>query len=413
LSDIHFTHFLKDHPHLDIERAVRTKLLIDIGRMRQRLDEFDAILVVGDIGSVGDSADYEVATEFIDSVVDLIGCASDKVVCVPGNHDVNRKAHTPGHDAIRNQLRTVETALISDTLLRLIQDESSGRILFTPFDAYNNFALAFGCDISREAPVFAPKTLLLNSKQLYIHGITSAWICDDTDSHTDEGTKIVAGAFQLASLGRDPDAISVTLCHHPPRWLRDSNELGPWTATAQLVLTGHEHEAGIYLSPDRRTVYVSSGAVNPSRSEGAWLPSYNVIELDIDADNPEDLIVTIYARTWQGRRAEFGSDPNRPDPLVLHVALQEKGTMTSSTEADANNVVPTPRPLDSSERIHSRAVMRAPRDRRRRIAREMGLIGDSTSVGLAGDREILREAIGNLRLAELAARLVGDFGYDG
>lgn len=381
-------------------------MLLDIGRMRAELGPFAEILIVGDIGSRGKPEDYEVATEFVDAVIDLVGCASDRVSCVPGNHDVDRDAQTPAHGAMRHQLRSVKPREISDILLGYLRDPASADLLLKPFDAYNAFALPFGCDISQGTPVWAPKTLELGSKTVYVHGINSAWIADATDSADSDDQRLVVGAFQFASLAQVRDAISITLCHHPGRWTRDATEIQQWTATAQLVLTGHEHEAGIYSSEDGRTVHIASGAVNPSRVEDGWLPAYNVIELDLDSENPNTLRVSVYPRTWQSR-AEFGADPSKPSPLRFDVPLADAKPPPAAP--DGAPPIPAPRALDSADHAHAYAIMKAPPDRRRRVARELGLLPTDGPQGLEADRLLLRTAAERGELAELAAQSVGDF----
>jgi predicted phosphodiesterase len=407
LSDIHFSAYLETAPDLDLELAVRRKMLLDIGLMRISGQPFDAIVVVGDIGNHGKPEDYTIAAEFIDAVVELTGCPPNRVSCVPGNHDVDRDAQIPAHAAIRHQLRTVEPREISDTLLACLRDPQSADVLLRPFEAYNEFALTYGCDISREALVWGPKTLPLGEKTVYIHGINSAWIADTTDSADEDSKKLVVGAFQFAGVASEPDAISITLCHHPPRWTRDAEEVAAWAASAELVLTGHEHEAAAYQSDDGRTVFVASGAVNPSRSEKGWRPAYNVIELDVSED-ATTLVISIYARTWQ-ERAEFGPSAADESPQTFVVPLTLSSVSPPEQPPDLP-AVPPARPYDSAERSLAYAIMRTPPDRRRRVARELGLLPDDAPTGLEADRMLLRLAAERGKLPELASRLVGDFG---
>ena len=406
LSDIHFTNFLRGHEDLDLERTVREKLLVDLGHLRDRLGPFDTVLLVGDIGSRGKPEDYRLATDFLDGVIDLVGCATDRVVCVPGNHDVDRDLQGPVHATIRHQLRSIEHRKISDVLLNLLRDPTGAEILLAPLNAYNDFALAYGCDLSAAAPVWAPKFLSLGDKTLFLHGITSAWVSDASDDSNDDAMKLVVGSFQLASLAVDPNTVSITLCHHPPRWLRDAEDLAPWVASAQVVLTGHEHEAGIHLSPDKKTLYVSSGAVNPARGEVGWVPAYNVLEMDLPHDTPDSLLVRVHARRWQDR-AEFGPDPDYPDPLEKALPLRDRLAEAGRDPNLGADGVPPAGPLNSAIRSMAHAVMRASPDRRRRAARELGILTGTLPEGLEADRELIRAAIETDRVAELAARNCG------
>ena len=44
----------------------------------------------------GKRADYEVAAAFLDRTCERVGLAPDKVVCVPGNHDIDRDLQGAG-----------------------------------------------------------------------------------------------------------------------------------------------------------------------------------------------------------------------------------------------------------------------------------------------------------------------------
>lgn len=405
LSDIHFS--TSNAPDsLNPEVAVRDRMLADIRRMHDELGQMAAVLVVGDIANRGRTAEYDAAGEFLNATCDTVGCDRDQVVCVPGNHDIDRTAHGPLHDAVRHQLRSIDAPAVSNALVRLILDVPGADVLLKPLANYNTFALRYGCDISSEDPVWAPKTLDVDGKRLMIHGITSPWIADETDGHETDEERLVVGLFQLASVGAEDEALHIALCHHPMRWLRDSDQIQSWTARAHLFLTGHEHEAGIEPSGDGRSLHVASGAVTPDREETGWIPAYNVIELRL-AD-PSTLAVRIHTRTWQERRkrAEFGPDPDR-SCAEFEVRLNASETKVDEVSAEMSEVaVAEPEPIASEPRSMIYRVMLTAPDQRRAIARELGLLTNDTSVtGYAADQELISRAIADGRLAELEARL--------
>jgi hypothetical protein len=276
-----------------------------------------------------------------------------------------------------------------------------------PFRAYNEFALAYGCDLSGTKPVWSPKTFSLGALELELHGITSPWISDAEDRHDVERQRLVVGAFQAAKLHSELNSVSVALCHHPARWLRDAAELAPWLASAQLVLTGHEHEAGIELSSDGRTLFVASGAVNPSRGLAGWIPAYNVIEVSMQ-QSASSLDVVIHSRSWQRDHAEFGVDETRPDPFrsTLTLGATSPTLQTQSPARVEPEISLEAEPFASSRRSSVHLIMRAPPDRRLLVARELGLLSDGLG-GLEADRAILKNAVETNQLAELAARLAG------
>lgn len=387
-------------------------MLRDFGVMRSRLGVADAIMVVGDIAATGQSSEYSTAEGFLELAADVAGCTASNVVCVPGNHDVDWGAQTQARDAIQYKLRHIPTRDISDMLLSLLRDPGESDILLKPLEAYNAFALAYGCDIGPDHPVFPAKTFQLGDRKVQVHGITSVWTSDGTDSPDADERKLVAGLFQLAPVLTDPDSVAITLCHHPPRWVRDTGELAGWFSRAQLVLTGHEHEAGITQSDDGRTLYVASGAVNPYRGEDGWIPAYNVIELD--EPEPGVLAVSVYTRTWQFNPVGFGPAPDHPDPMTFTLPIGPSPTTSEVDELVAAEYKALATQIDvsrsesagSSSRAYIHTVMRSAPDRRHREARTLGLLADDPIDGLAADRELLANAIRDDRLPDLAARLM-------
>lgn len=406
LSDIHFTAF-DGRSNIDLEHAVRARMLDDIRYLRATIGPMDAILVVGDVAARGKDAEYQVAASFLEEVCAAVGVSPARVACVPGNHDIDRSALGPLHAAVRHQLRGIDPLAISDTLQAIVLDDLGSTVLFRPLASYNTFALRYGCDISQEKLLWAPKILPFGQRELRISGITSAWICDQQDSDKRDSDRIVAGLFQVASAGEGPNAISLILCHHPLHWLRDGELIRPWLARAHVVLTGHEHAAGIEVSEDGRSVVVASGAVNPSRTDAGWIPAYNVIEITEAPAN--GVTVTIHTRIWQAKRtgrAEFGPADERPYSLSLELAGGSSPMPTPPDQATAGpRVEPTPpEPMQSQDRELLYAIMASPPDRRRSVARRLDLLSDAV-MGLEADRELLSRALASGRLTELKEQI--------
>ena len=414
LSDIHFTYH-DGASDTDVDSAVRARMLEDIHAMQVQLGDMHAILVVGDIAASGKRADYDVAASFLDRTCEMVAVAAEQVVCVPGNHDIDRDLQDALHGAVRFQLRRVEALKISGVLLKLLQQEAGSRTLLRPLKEYNRFAFRYGCSISHESLLWKPKTLRLGDRNVHIHGVTSAWVCDESDSFESDSRRVVVGEFQLPAIANDSSAISIALCHHPLRWLRDADLVKPWLARAQVVLTGHEHEAGIAESDDSRSLRIASGAVNPNKAHREWLPAYNIIDLELTDKNR--LLVRVFSRSWKGDVAEFGPDPSRPQPYSCQLRLTPspaESDFAESTTLDKEHplpggsaiAVPEPEQLVSDERKRVYHVMSASPDVRRGVARELGLLPQDEGLGgLELDKEILRRALDQRQLAELDMRI--------
>lgn len=408
LSDIHFSNF--DGPEgQHVDERVRELMLDDIQGMAKRLGAMDAVLLVGDVANKGQEGEYRLASDFLDRVTTLIECDREKVACVPGNHDIDRGAHDAVHAAVRCSLRAIAPEEVSQSLQTLLGEEHGAEVLLDPFTEYNRFALQYGCAIDRDEIVWTPKAFHLDGREVLVHGATSAWVCDATDSDVVESNRVVAGDFQCFQIRRRSEQISIAMIHHPPNWVRDTAQVQPWLNRARIVLTGHEHDAGITPDPDGRRVSIASGAVNPERTAHGWVPAYNVLRL-VEANGTE-LKLEIYVRCWQRDVAEFGADDRFPDPYPLTIKL---GPVIVGVEEEELPELPDDVPAPEPEQIESDArtlvfqVMRAAPDARHRAARSMGLVDEDDPVGFALDRLILTRAREQERLQELKEQIANE-----
>lgn len=405
LSDIHFADFEGEKGH-DLEQKVRDLMLEDIDRMHGSVGDMDAVLLVGDIANTGASVEYEVAAEFLDRTCELIHCPKDHVVCVPGNHDIDRRKHDLVHYALREHLRRIPSPELSDRLRNLLSEPRGAETLLAPLSAYNQFALRYGCAIEQTGLTWAPKQFPLGGRGLLVHGITSPWVCDATDSNVNDNEKVAVGAFQCGPIVGAKDQVGVAMVHHPQGWQRDVIEVEPWINRAHIILTGHEHEAGITLDAAGRRVTIASGAVNPARTQSGWIPAYNVLQLHLVE---QDLLeLRIHVRCWRGDVAGFAADRRFDDPYPVRIRLGPPDEEEApSAPPDAPPPLP-PEPIDSAFRLHLFRVMRATPDSRHRVARELGLVGDSEGHGLELDRAILANALSTGRLEQLAEGIEND-----
>jgi len=413
ISDIHFSGYWDRHPAADYELAVRREMLADFTNLHNTIGPIGGILVVGDIANWGIESEYDKATEFLEAAARLIGCAPQAIVCVPGNHDVNRRAQSLAHRHFRFVLRHSPVSDVSDLLLEAMSDADLARTLLAPFEAYNNFAAKYQCDFSADHLTFAPKEFALGALKVRIHGVNSSWLCDGQEKDNHPTESLVAGTFQAVQISDEPMVLSVALSHHPQNWLRDGSELFSWFANAHLVLTGHEHVPAIKQGGTGRPLHIASGAVNPTRSDAGWLPAYNVIELEyLEADST--VAVSIHPRVWQGEtKAAFNYPPEQtgPDRYLVPVNRQSNrwervtaAPIEPTAAAYTASLLP-PEDVHAPEHILIHAILKAPTDLRHRAARDLGLIEDSEWGEPQLDRLIVRRAAARDVLDRLAAIL--------
>ena len=384
VSDIHFT--VHTAPvSMDIDQGIRQRMLEAVESLVAQVGAVDMILAVGDIAFSGKPDQYARAEEWLNQAARAAGCPNDRVVCVPGNHDIDRSSQTPLHDSLRWHLRHCATSRVSDHLQHCLEHPTDGASAFAPLAAYNAFALRYDCHIGPGRPLLRPRDLPLGERVVRIHPLTSAWLCDATDDHSDDARRVVLGLFQLATIGADRDVVTVTLCHHPLRWLRDERDAGGWLSRAHVRLFGHEHASGIEVAANTRSVTVNSGAVTPPRDEDGWYPTFNLIRLS--TPQHDRLRVEIWARSWDVSRSEFRPDPAVEDPHVLELILDPVAPRPVLPVPQAPPPSP-PEPAITDARRLVYEIIRASPERRYWAAKQLNLV-EAASPGPVADREMI------------------------
>src|SRR4051794_5457943 len=63
----------------------------DIARHRKNGLSPDFILATGDLAFSGDAAEYKLVESFFDALRAASGVPKERIFCMPGNHDIDRK----------------------------------------------------------------------------------------------------------------------------------------------------------------------------------------------------------------------------------------------------------------------------------------------------------------------------------
>jgi predicted phosphodiesterase len=301
LSDIHFVRDFSGQNAFDIDRFVRNELVRDARRVVLTLGQISGILVSGDIAFAGKAGDYETALVWLAELSEAVNCPPGLVWCVPGNHDVDRsvlKEHTT-IQATQEQIRTHQNL---DSMLKQHLQSEDAALLFSPVRAYNEtFASRLGCVTAPHQPWWEDDLELNDGSILRLRGLNSAIISGPTDDR--DKSKLCLGSVQT-EYKREDNVTYLTLCHHPPDWLVDGDNVRKaLRAYSKIQLLGHKHSHEI--EETNGTLWLYSGAVHPVREERDWNPTYYVISISVEnADNSRKLKVEVCRRVWsQDERA--------------------------------------------------------------------------------------------------------------
>lgn len=299
LSDIHFTDS-SGNVH-DVDQNVRDELLRDVSEVTRRLGAATGVLVTGDIAFSGKKEEYQHAAGWLRKVCDAVGCEEQHVYVVPGNHDVDRKlAGGVITKMLHQSIRGLDGPAIDSKLREYFSDGQSAGALLAPLAEYNVFAQPYGCEISAKAPYWQRDLHLSCSTIVRMRGLCSAYVSNAED---DKGKMILGTAY--AGVQRENGVLHMTLCHHPPEWLRDQDPVEDHLKSkVHIQLFGHKHAQRVDAINDK--VRVVAGAMHPERRELAWIPTYNVLE--IQRRDEEHIGLRLYQRRWNQPETSFTAE---------------------------------------------------------------------------------------------------------
>jgi Calcineurin-like phosphoesterase/GTPase-associated adaptor domain len=425
LSDIHFGGY---GPEWDEDEDQREQLLEDVRGLVAEGGRIDGILVGGDVAHSGQPEEYARARDWLDALVQACGCPAENVWVVPGNHDVDRArvAASAILQEFRGAVRASGLSELDEMLRRRLAQDPCGDALLATLDAYNEFALPWGCHLSAHRFHWKDATLRLGGKTVMLWGMNSVLVSDGADcgEDPDRGTKanLLLGTHQCR-MPRSAGTIRIALVHHPPNWLRDWTQVKPYVDRAHVVLFGHEH---CFVPEQQRpggTVYVRAGAVGPEQGP-EWAPSYNLLRLEFAGGQ---LQVHVEPRSWIVADTCFGlhDDGKRTFTVVLDEppsAARETSAEDSAAEtvAEPANATPLsagpsndgPRAGDAEGAARRRELvfryLSAARTRREEIARELGVF-EEDDVGLP-EGEFYAAILRRIRDRELIDQLARELG---
>lgn len=391
LSDIHFKREISGTVY-DIDQDIREQLIIDAQGMRKKFESITGVLVTGDIAFAGKENEYETALDWLRTLCDRVDCSLEEVWVVPGNHDVDRGVITKS-SAIQDRhdkFRRIDPSEIDLELQRYMSDESARESIFEPLKNYNTFAKVFSCQISADVPVWHDDLKLNDGSILRLRGLNSTLISNSFDD--DAANKLILGSIQAAAPTED-GVEYLTLCHHPPQWLRDQDEIERYLDTrVKVQLFGHKHR--FRVDQKRYTVQVSAGAMHPDRREPNWQPRYNILSMVINNEaDVRRLEVNIHPRVWHDSEKIFVAEACRNDslfydctfdlkpwapPVGLENAqpvIAENGIESASSEVSSDLGAREEHPMNRVRRIAYRFYT-LPYNIRLRVAQDLDLVRD-------------------------------------
>lgn len=308
LSDIHFKKMRNGHI-TDVDDDVRNELLRDVEQQSKGFSSISGILVTGDIAFSGQPDQYQRAEQWLANLCARAGCLADMVWTVPGNHDIDREVirKSTSIEDRHDKLRRIEVAEIEGQLERYWNDEEARSSFIKPLKAYNDLAKKFECQINPGDFYWEDDLLLNDGSILRLRGLNSTFVSNGSDNDKVDSTKLILSKKQIICQ-TESGVVYLTLCHHPPDWCRDQDEINDWLdKRVNVQLFGHKHRQRIELADKR--VRITSGAANPDTREPNWKPCYNFITISVkNDDGNRQLLVKVQPRIWSDEHKRFVSE---------------------------------------------------------------------------------------------------------
>ncbi|TVR78611.1 MAG: hypothetical protein EA405_14170 [Rhodospirillales bacterium] len=289
LSDIHF----KQDKAWDADPVLRALC----GFIEREVAEGlvpDLVAITGDIAFAGIAEEYALARKWLDTLwPKLNNLPRDRLLLVPGNHDVDRGK--VGRMAKLSQSDLLEKKS-QDEIAKVLGDEEECNVLLRRHEAYLDFVGGW-LGQPHDLPWWQ-KVIEIRGTRLHFAGLDSAWMACKEKERGD----LLLGRYQLTQSVETAEAEGahwrIALVHHPWDYLAEFDSYAARPLIYQrcdLLLRGHLHfpqtERILPPDPSRSCLELAAGcAYNGSRYPNA----FQWIEL-----SPTGKHVCVHFRAWR------------------------------------------------------------------------------------------------------------------
>lgn len=396
ISDIHFSHPVCATPN-DADRPFRTMLVQDVQTRVNTLGPVGAILVTGDIADRALPEEYGAAFDWLMELAEAGRCPQERIFVVPGNHDIDRSIirEKPAVSNVQRAIKAASYEKREQVLLEQFRDETTGRSLFEPLAAYNDFAKLFDCQVYTPDRLCWQQNIPLEKGiHLRLHGLTSTLLSGAV--RESGGQDDIKGSLYLSPLQTvlDPieGVINLAMAHHPPDWFADCDDVDDAIqGRAALHLFGHKHRQRVQCA--NQYMRFGAGAVNPDRQKLGWDPGYNLINLEVldGEENKMSLKIEAHILKWQTNPDRYVPKLTTEDEDIFHhtIRLQSCSRVRNVVPPAAKRVQSIPLENDVQAEVAAEVVMNNQSTRnlvmrfwnlsssqRREISLQLGLIVD-------------------------------------
>lgn len=258
ISDFHF----KSGDPYDRD-VVLNAFLHSLPNLLERSCGVDFIVASGDIGHSGAEDEYRSATAFFDRLLAETGLSKEKIVIIPGNHDVDRTAGKGLARSIESSEDADQYFGQSEPLLHLQTRQGAfGKWYDSFYAGIRSFPL--------DRTVSALEQLEVGGRCIAVLPINSATFSFDNSDHGRLRVGRRSLEVPLDTLKAGSADFKMAVVHHPHTWLH-SDESRSFKTLMQsnfdVVLSGHLHQTDVdnVTGIAGGTALLSAGAMYQTR----------------------------------------------------------------------------------------------------------------------------------------------------
>lgn len=330
ISDLHVRADWKEDEQEIVEAMLRDAEAFAAER------RFDFAVFSGDLAFSGAAAEFALATEILlEPLENRLALPRDRIMIVPGNHDVARSAIDEIDEA---GLRSV--LVNREKLNALLGKQLEVERACTRMKPFENFYEGYFSKHLPEVvqPLGRVRRMTIDGVTIGVLGLNSAW----RSAGDDDKNRLLLGDRQTSMGLKALDACDVRLVvvHHPLNWLTGFDADAVRTLLEQrgcIVLSGHEHASNptFEMTPGGQVIYSRAGCLYETLT---YQNSYSILDIDTGAGTLE-----MHLRTWWAPRRQFDA--------AVHVAANGRVTFSLPGSSGA--------PLASQAGLRRPAKLRA------------------------------------------------------
>lgn len=231
LSDLHIS-ASEDNNH-----NLLRKNLVDY--VKRKVKDIDAIVFTGDIIDRYDKNAFPLGKRFVDETLNATGLTNDKLIIVPGNHDIER---SPAVDKILDEKELNEENFLNKNQ-RYIRPRMDEYVRFI-----NSLGLGYGSDNQYGCGV---RIIEKNGQKVCFNLLNSAWSSKGNNDykHLFVGREQLEYNLKKINEQETIDCV-ISVMHHPLSWFQEEEEdllkdyfVNENKMNSPIVLHGHIHDA--------------------------------------------------------------------------------------------------------------------------------------------------------------------------